>query len=427
MSDSLFTLFRNIAFVLATAMLLKYWVFLLVAPFYSVKEGRRKLRLAKNGRLKTYNPLISIIVPAWNEEVGIIKTIQSIIDNSYQHIELLVVNDGSSDNSDTVVRKYIDRFNQLHPERIGAIRYAYKQNGGKGKALNHGINYATGEIIMTVDADSALEKLALERLKNYFADPTISAVVGNVKISHNTSFIGFVQKLEYLFGFYFKRSHAFMGSEYIFGGACAAFRKEIFDQHGLFDDKNKTEDIEMSMRIRSRGLHCTYAEDVVCYTEGASTVSGLINQRLRWKKGRFDTFGRYRQLFFSLRRGHNKMLTIFVLPFALLAEIQLLVEPISIALLVTYSLVSADFLSLAFGLLFVFSIYLVNALFGSEGVRLKTLLLFPFSWPIFYLLIWIEFLALIRSISMVYQGNDVQWQQWKRQGISEISVEGNSV
>src|SRR4051812_22408174 len=104
MSDSLFVTFRNIAFVLATAMLIKYWVFLLAAPFYSIKEGRRKLRMAKSGRLQKYNPLISIIVPAWNEEVGIIKTIQSIVDNTYQNIELLVVNDGSSDNSDQVVR-----------------------------------------------------------------------------------------------------------------------------------------------------------------------------------------------------------------------------------------------------------------------------------------------------------------------------------
>jgi biofilm PGA synthesis N-glycosyltransferase PgaC len=420
MSEYWFSIFRNVAFFLATTMLVKYYIFLLLAPFYSVKETWRRLQLKRRGLLD-YNPKISVIIPAWNEEVGVLKTIQSVVDNTYQNVEVVVINDGSTDNSDAITRAYVKAFEKANRGRKGIIRYFYQENGGKGKALNFGIQKATGDIILTVDADSALHPEALDKLRIYFADPSISAAVGNVKISKNPSLVGFLQSLEYQFGFYFKRSHAVMGAEYIFGGACAAFRSDVFSTYGLFDDVNKTEDIEMSMRLRFHGLKCAYAEDVVCYTEGASTVTGLVNQRLRWKKGRFDTFIKYRSMFFSFNKQHNKFLSWVVLPYALLAEVQLLLEPISVSLLLTYSVISEDYLSLALGMLFVFVIYLVNALFAGRP-NIKLLLLFPLSWIMFYGLVWIEYLALVRSITMVFRGYEVQWQTWNRKGVAEVAL-----
>ena len=93
-----------------------------------------------------------------------------------------------------------------------------KENGGKGSALSFGIEKANGEIIVTMDADSAYEKHAIERIVEYFKDPKINAVVGNVKVSNNDTLIGYLQQLEYLFGFYYKRTHAVLDAEYIFGG-----------------------------------------------------------------------------------------------------------------------------------------------------------------------------------------------------------------
>lgn len=212
-----------------------------------------------------------------------------------------------------------------------------------------------------------------------------------------------------------------MGAEYIFGGACAAFRKkQVFDDLGLFDTSNKTEDIELSMRIRFHGLKCAYAENVVCYTEGASDVVGLINQRLRWKKGRMDTFLKYRRLFFSFDPRHNKFLSFFILPFSLLAEIQLFFEPISITLLATYSFISGDYLSITLGAMFIFVIYIVNTFFGHHKINLKILFLFPFTWPLFYFLVWIEYLSLLKSVKMVLRGDDIVWQKWNRKGVAEI-------
>jgi glycosyltransferase involved in cell wall biosynthesis len=119
------------------------------------------------------------------------------------------------------------------------VKYLAKPNGGKGSALNFGINKARGEVVVTMDADTAFSKDAIERLVLYFRDPTIDAVVGNVKVAENDTLVGWIQQLEYLFGFYFKRAHAFLGAEYIFGGACAAFRKEECLINTAFDTHKK--------------------------------------------------------------------------------------------------------------------------------------------------------------------------------------------
>ena len=428
----LFVFFRNITIFLATIMLAKYFIFLSLAAFFPLREQLRRRRvlrreLKKYGHIRDFSPLISIIVPAWNEEVGILKTIKSVLDNDYPNVEILVVNDGSTDKSRELVDAYIDEY-KLTRRRMGAphsLRQYYIPNGGKGAALNFGIQKSKAELILTIDADSALAPDAIGKLIEYFRDPKVAAVVGQVRVANgNGRVIGMMQQLEYLFGFYFKRAHCVMGAEYIYGGACAAFRRShTFDYFGLFDEKNKTEDIEMSMRTKFHGLKSLYAEDVICYTEGAPTYWGLINQRLRWKKGRFDTFLAYRRMFFSFERRHNKPLSWFILPYAMFSELQLLLEPIGATLLVTYSLISSEFVSLAMSMLFVGITYIILALFGTKLTlkeRLRLLVLWPITWPLFYVVVWIEFHALLRSLHMVVRGDSLEWQKWQREGI-EVS------
>ncbi len=277
------TIFRNVSIILANLMLLKYFVFMVVSPFYTVKEESRKLRILKH-RERTYLPKISILVPAWNEEVGILNTIRSVLDNTYENIELIVINDGSDDSSDRVVKDFKKgeyREKSKDEWKGKELKYFMKVREGKGSALNFALKKATGSIIMTIDADSTLKNDAVENLVKYYADNSVDGVVGNVIVANNKSIMGITQYLEYLFGFYFKRAHAVLGAEYIFGGACASFRSSVFREIGVYDQDNKTEDIEFTMRFRYYGYNCTYAEDVVCYTEGASEVLGLVRQRLR--------------------------------------------------------------------------------------------------------------------------------------------------
>lgn len=408
-------------FVLLT--LFKNYIFLLISPFHPFAEQlryyRAKMAARKSG--KEGNPAlpkISVVIPAWNEEVGILRTVKSVLHNGYDNIQVIVVNDGSTDASDALMKGFVSRISHKYPQIAKKVVYIYQENGGKGKALNTGIKQADGDIILTMDADSELEKDALRKLVRYYADPLIMAVVGHVRVGNTRTLVGLAQHLEYYFGFYNKRAHAIMGAEYIFGGACASFRRSVFDEIGLFDEKNKTEDIEMSMRLRYHGFRCTYAEDVVCHTEGASDFRGLIEQRVRWKKGRFDTFRKYRKMFLSTEESHNFFLSFFVLPFSLLAEIQLIFEPIAITILVTYSIITQEFLSLAVGVLFIFLVYMATAVFSGNRPRPGLLLLFPFTWPLFYVLDWVEFMALWKSLKMLRRGQEVVWQKWDRSGVS---------
>jgi len=422
----LYDIVSSIIGVFVILTLIKNYFFLLVSPFYPVREHVRTIRATlkrrAEGKPAKFTPTVSVIVPAWNEEVGIIKTMESIIHNGYDHFEMVVVNDGSTDNSDQVIHEYLNKLEQRAPHTAAKITYIYQKNGGKGVALNTGITAATGDIVLTVDADSALRKGSIKNLTRYFLDEEIMAVVGNVQVTNTSTLIGLAQHLEYFFGFYNKRTHAVLDAEYIYGGACASFRREVFDQIGLFDAVNKTEDIEMSMRTRFHGFRSTYAEDVVCYTEGASTLDGLVKQRIRWKKGRFDTFRKYRSMFFSTEDSHNFYLSFFVLPFSMLAEIQLLFEPIALAILVTYSLVTSEYLSLAIGVAFIFLTYLAVSLFSNNRLRIGIILSFPFTWPLFYFLDWIEFLSLCQSIKMLRTGQEVEWQRWQRTGLGNAKV-----
>ena len=424
-NETIFLMFRNLTIFLATIMVVKYFVFLVLSAFFSVTQSIRRNRVIrqevkKYGEVRDYHPVISVVIPAWNEEVGILRTVQSVIANKYPYKEIIIINDGSTDGSRELVDKFIAKYKKTH-KRAHVVQH-YIENGGKGRALNYGIKKSKGSIILTMDADSALAPDALTNLVEHFRDPRVAAVVGQVRVGNiRGRLIGRMQQLEYLFGFYFKRAHCVMGAEYIYGGACAAFRRaKTFDYFGMFDEANKTEDIEMSMRSKFHGLRSIYAEDVVCYTEGAASYMGLINQRLRWKKGRFDTFLHYRRMFFSLDRGHNKFLGWFILPFALFAEIQLLLEPIGATLLLTYSIVSGEYVSLALSMLFVGISYFMVAIFGTRLTfreRFELLAMWPITWPLFYIVVWIEFHALLRSTHMVLRGDTLEWQQWKREGI----------
>jgi poly-beta-1,6-N-acetyl-D-glucosamine synthase len=425
--NDIFIFFRNLIYIFVGLMWVKYYLFLLISPFYPIRELLRNVKHKKQleaaDKLDDFNPKVSIIIPAWNEEVGIIKTVKSVISNDYENIEVIIVNDGSTDNSDKIIKQFIKYLKINKIPGHDKIEYVYQENGGKGRALNTGIEHSTGDIILTMDADSAIDSNGIYNLVQYYLDPKIMAVVGNVKVAQNNTIVGLLQQLEYYFGFYFKRAYSMLGAEYIFGGACASFRRTVFEQLGLFDISNKTEDIEMSMRTRFAGMECAYAENVVAYTEGASTAFGLINQRVRWKKGRFDTFWKYRSMFFSTSDNHNTYLSFFILPLAMISELQLLIEPLAIAILITYSIIASDYLSLSLGIIFIFQTYLVACVFNNEKVRLGRLLSFVYTWPLFYVLVWIEFLSLCKSIVMTLRGEEIEWQRWDRTGIgSEINL-----
>lgn len=413
---------RAVILVFATVLLTKYLFYMIVSPWHDVWSAWSKRRWKQER--PTYNPLVSVLVPAWNEEVGICATMKSLLHGTYDHLEVVVVNDGSEDESDRVIRAFKEEYENL-PEAVRGRRrivYEYKENGGKGHALNTAISLASGEILISIDADCIVTDTAIENFVEHFRNPKVMAAVGNVRIGNTKTMLGLIQYLEFLFSFYFKKADSLMNTIYIIGGAAGAFRREIFDNLGPYNTKNITEDIELSIRIQEAGMRIVYVDDAVVYTEGATQLSGLVKQRLRWKRGRFETFRDYAHMFFSLRPEHNKVLTFLLLPLALFAEVQLLLEFWFLSYLYVAAFLSTDYSSFISGIIVVSSMFFVQMLFDEKKTRtFSFLFLAPIAWLLFYVMTYVETRALVQSVWGFLRKKEVVWQRWQRVGVGSVS------
>ncbi len=404
---------RAVMLVLLMPLLAKYVLQLASAPFYSIVSRRRARRSADRER-----PSVSVLIPAWNEEVGIIKTIASVLNTEYPNLQVVVINDGSTDGTHAKVSRFVDGYARSGEQRA-TIKYLNLVNGGKARAMNRALVHATGDIVITVDADSVMDPQAITNLVKHFDDPSVGGVAGNVIVGNRKKPIEWMQQMEYLYGFFFKRSDSLFNSVYIIGGAAAAYRREVLQEMGGFDHAIITEDIEMSTRILSHGYKTRYACDAVIYTEGPSDLKGLCNQRLRWKYGRILTFIKHRKLFFSLRPQHNPYLTFLVLPIAVYAELLLLTEAVMLLAFFAYTFITRDYMPL------VFVIGLLTAVVGTQILvdpklrfHRNLFLLAPVAWLLFYAVDMVEFQALIRSLKRLATREELKWQKWARVGLA---------
>lgn len=412
-----FPLLRVVIVFFASVLLTKYFFYMVISPWHDVVNyfynKKHKDVIAK------YKPLVSVMIPAWNESKGVLNTIKTILENTYCNLEIIVVNDGSTDESDQLIKEFIKNYNNTEKIKNDIkIIYEYKENGGKGSALNKAIELSHGEILISIDADCIV---ATDTIKNFvvaFANPKVMAAVGNVKIGNIKKIIGVIQYLEYLFSFYFKKAESIMNSIYIIGGAAGAFRREVFEKIGLYNTNNITEDIDLSVRIQDAGMKIVYVDKAIVYTEGAETVDGLNKQRFRWKHGRFNTFKENRHLFFSTNKRHNKILSWFILPLAIFGELQISLELFFILFLYLYAFLTNDFSSFISGVVVVGAIFFVQIFFDNQKDNsLSFYILVPIGWLLFYLTSFIEWKALFTSIKTTLSHQKPKWQRWNRQGL----------
>lgn len=401
--------------------LTKYFIYMFLSPWYDTAIVIRRLKYRK--QIMSYQPRVSVIIPAWNEEIGLIHTVESVLKSSYHNLEVVIVNDGSTDSSDSLMRDFTANYNKS--ENTKKIIYHYQGNGGKGSALNKGIQLSSGEIILTVDADGIVSQDAVKNFVAYFADPKVMGAVGNVKVANTDSVIGVTQCLEFIFSFYFKKADALMGSIYIIGGAAGAFRREVFDILGPYSEGNITEDIELTVRMQKAGMKIIYAPDAVVYTEGASDIKGLMKQRLRWKRGRIDTFIEHKNLFFSTKKKHNKILSWIVMPFAVLGDTQLIFEIPFIIFLYTVAFITHDATPFMASIGIVSFVFLVQIFSSDRGDdKNKPLyILMPIGWLMFYLITIVEVQALSKSFWGIYHNKELRWQRWERKGIDQSDIQ----
>jgi biofilm PGA synthesis N-glycosyltransferase PgaC len=403
---------RLVMLVLLFPLLAKYVLQLVCLPLYSLFDAFRN-----PSDMADWTPSVSVLIPAWNEEVGIVKTIESVLDTQYPRLQIVVINDGSTDGTHEKVTGFLADHNL---EKCCGARLDYLKvpNGGKACALNRALLEADGEIIITIDADSIMHSAAITNLVKRFSDPSIGAVAGHVVVGHRRKPIEWMQEMEYLYGFFFKRADSLFNSVYIIGGAAAAYRREVLQEMGGFDQGIITEDIEMSTRILRCGYKTRYAADAVAYTECPSDFKGLCNQRLRWKYGRIQTFIKHRELFFSVLPKHNPYLTFLLLPMAVYAEFLLMIEAFMLAAFFIYTVLTSDYLPLVFVVTMLATVFCVQVLADSKRRFHRNLvLLAPVTWLVFYAVDMIEVQALFRSLKRLVNRQELKWQSWVRMGI----------
>jgi len=268
--------------------LLLFWV-LFDIPYLLYRRSLLLIRTKKSKHLKYY--LVSIIIPAYNEEVCIKKTLLSCIKQSYKKLEIIVINDGSTDNTVKVVEKFQEDYKKLLKKRKIFLKLFTQKNKGKAKALNTGKKHAKGKILITIDADSFLNQNAIKTILPYFSSLKIGAVAGNIIAVSRGKLIGYLQKLEYELGVHFiRKSQSSLGNVLVTPGAFSAYRKTAVKK---FEEGTLTEDFDSSLRILERGNKIVLAPDAICYTQVPLSISDIIRQRVRWQQGGLEVFAKH--------------------------------------------------------------------------------------------------------------------------------------
>lgn len=273
----------------------------------------------------TRYPSICVIVPAHNEEKTIETTITTLLDQNYPNKEIMIVNDGSKDGTAPVVAPYATS---------GKVTLLNRPvSGGKAVAVNTGIAATRAEIIVVVDADSALQRDALMRIAGHFEDEQVKAVSGNVKVGNNVNVLTNLQALEYLRGINLRR-RAFdvLDTELVVPGAVGAFRRTTYEDVGTLDTSTVVEDMDQTVKMVKAAKDIQYDPRVIAFTEVPQTMRNLARQRRRW-------YGGTLQVFLKHHRGWWKFgpLSVIGFPYLILTMFFVpVIELVTLALLFVY-------------------------------------------------------------------------------------------
>jgi len=246
----------------------------------------------KNQSLKIF-PRISLIVPAFNEAKTIQSCVQSLQELNYPNYEVIVVDDGSTDNT----------FEEA--SRCTGVKIIRQENQGKPKALNNGINASTGEIIVTVDADTTIDKDALGQIaKRFSSNEKLGAVAGNVKVNPERKIINAVQSAEYATGInLIRKGQSVLGCVMIVPGPIAALKREAVEKVGCFSDDTFAEDFDITAKILKAGYRVEYEEKSLAYTDAPKNTEDLIKQRRRWYRGMMQVLDKHKDMYLNPKFG----------------------------------------------------------------------------------------------------------------------------
>ena len=277
-------------------------------------------------------PKVSIIVPAYNEEINVIKTIDNLLLQDYPNFDIVFVDDGSNDKTYEII---LEAFGENLKINVNT-----KPNGGKASALNFGINLTQNEYVVCIDADTQLKTNALSHLMKCFTIQTknnqeIGAVAGNVKVGNENTMLTLWQSIEYTTAQNFDRwAFDLINGITVVPGAIGGFRKQAIQNSGGFTTDTLAEDCDLTIRILRNGYKVVNCVEAVAITEAPETLNEFMKQRFRWSYGIMQAFWKNRDVCFNLKYKGLGMVALpnififqIILPiFAPLADLVLIIS-----------------------------------------------------------------------------------------------------
>jgi len=374
-------------------------VFVLLAISHVIKEKRIKKRDKKYYKpLSDSGGLISVIIPMYNEEKSIRASLRSVIKSTYKNLEIIVVDDGSTDSS------FLNA-SQIKDERIKIIK---KENGGKFSALNYGFRFANGEVTVCLDADTRVKPNAIFEICLEFSDKKVAAVAGNIKVGNKINILTRIQNLEYIIAHSIeKRSLDLFASVMVVPGAFGAWRTKRIINLGGFSPRTLAEDFDLTLKLLKNKQKIAYSNSAVAYTEAPTNFKGLYSQRKRWTFGNLQVLFRHREMLLNRKYGVTGM---FFIPRTVLLQIpSILLTPL-VDLFIVLNLLFGDRTLTLFFILFYFliQVILITVAYRLGGEKRRDLILVPlFRFP------YAQFLYLIffESIVKVMRGEASVWSK----------------
>jgi cellulose synthase/poly-beta-1,6-N-acetylglucosamine synthase-like glycosyltransferase/peptidoglycan/xylan/chitin deacetylase (PgdA/CDA1 family)/spore germination protein YaaH len=278
-----------------------------------------RLRKPRGTASPGYNPRVAVLIPAYNEETVIVRTIRSVLNSTYKNLRIIVIDDGSLDRTADAAR-------EAYAAEIaaGRIQVLSKPNGGKAAALNYALERVSEEVYVGIDADTVIAADAIAKLIPHFEDPRVGAMAGNAKVGNRVNLWTRWQALEYITSQNFeRRALDLFHVVTVVPGAIGAWRTAPVKAAGGYPLNTVAEDADLTMNLLEQGLQVNYEDRALAYTEAPIDAKGLMRQRFRWSFGTLQAVWKHRAAFIR-----NKAMGLFALPNILIFQMFLpLVSP----------------------------------------------------------------------------------------------------
>jgi len=241
------------------------------------------------------NAEVSVIVPAYNEEKTLAKTLDSLISLDYpkDKLEIIVVNDGSTDDTEKIANVY----------RSKGVKVVTQKNMGKGAAMNNGLKHARGKFVACLDADSFVSSSILKDMLSHFTDNSIAAVTPIMKVYNPSNMLQRIQKYEYIIYIYYKKLLSHINAITVTPGPFSIYRTAVLREIGGFDENSIVEDQEIAYRMQKHHYRIVQSSNGEVFTVAPANLRELYKQRSRWYRGTLITLYDYKSMLFNREYG----------------------------------------------------------------------------------------------------------------------------